>query len=106
MPTDTTAQLREELDQARGDFRRTADELRRDLEVGQLGLDTEVKHNPLASVAAAGALGFLLGRASRPAAVLIAMLTGAAVGYSLASRIGASAAPAGGVSAENDETSR
>lgn len=84
MATDTATQLRQELDQARSDFRSTADEIRRNLESGQLGLDAEVRSNPLKSVAIAGALGFLLGRASRPATVIIAILTGAAVGYSLA----------------------
>jgi hypothetical protein len=106
METDTTTQLRVELDQARSDFRRTADELRRDLEVGQLGLDTELRRNPLTSVAVAGVLGFLLGRASRPAAVLMAMLTGTVVGYTLASKVRASAARGGGTSAGNDGTSR
>jgi hypothetical protein len=103
MTTDTTTQLREELDQARSDFRRTADELRRDLEVGQLGLDAEVRLNPLKSLAIAGALGFLLGRASRPAAMLIAMLAGAAVGYSIATRGSAAGAP--GAPTHNDGTS-
>jgi DUF883 C-terminal glycine zipper region len=102
MTTDTTTQLREELEQARSEFRRTADELRRTLEIGQLGLDSEVRQNPLKSVAIAGALGFLLGRASRPAAVLIAMVTGAAVGYSIAAR--GRATNAHGAPAQNDGT--
>ncbi len=102
MATDTTTQLREELDQARGDFRRTADELRRNLEAGQLGLDAEVSKNPLKSIAIAGALGFLLGRASRPAAMLIAMVAGVAVGYSVAAKGRAIAAH--GAPAHNDAT--
>jgi hypothetical protein len=106
MATETTTQLREELDQARNDFRRTADEIRRNLESSQLRLDADVRHNPLKSVALAGAVGFLLGRASRSTAVLIAMLAGAAVGYSIASKNSATAAPVGDVPVENDGTSR
>jgi hypothetical protein len=97
MTTESTTQLRAELDQARSDFRRTAAELRRNLEAGQVGLDAEVSKNPLKSIAIAGALGFLLGRASRPAAMLIAMVAGVAVGYSVAAKgraIAAHGAPA------------
>lgn len=84
MEPDTTTQLRKEVDQARDDFRRTALEIRHKFEGEQVRLEAEVRHNPLRSMAIAGAVGFVLGRASRHTAVMLALLAGAAVGYSLA----------------------
>lgn len=85
MEADTTIQLRRELDQARDDLRRTALEIRRRFEADQVRLESEVRENPMRSLVLAGALGFVLGRASRHTAVLLALLTGAAVGYSIGS---------------------
>ncbi len=85
MEGDTTEQLRRELDQARDDFRRTAFEIKRKFEADQVRIESEVRENPMRSLAIAGALGFVLGRASRHTAILLALLTGAAVGYSIAS---------------------
>jgi|GEM_PF-5621296 hypothetical protein len=84
MEADTTERLRRELDQARDDFRRTAFEIKRRFEADQVRLESEVRENPMRSLLIAGALGFVLGRASRHSAILLALLTGAAVGYSIA----------------------
>ena len=86
MTIDTTTQLRDDLKEARSDFRRTAAEMRRHLESSQQGLHKEIRRSPLRSIAVAGALGFLMGRASRPAAVFFAMLTGVAIGYSITTK--------------------
>lgn len=83
METNTATQLREELDEARRDFRQTADEMRRDLSADRRRIEAEVRYNPIKSLAVAGALGFIVGRTSRHTAVLIAMLTGAAIGYAI-----------------------
>ncbi len=104
MTIDTTTQLREDLNEARSDFRRTAAEMRRHLQTGQKGLHKEIRRSPLKSIAVAGALGFLMGRASRPAAVFFAMLTGVAIGYSIATRERTALAVA--EPAYNDESSR
>lgn len=85
MEADPTDQLRKELDLAREDFRRTALEIKRKFQADQVRIESEVRENPIRSLAIAGALGFILGRASRHAAILLALLTGAAVGYSIAS---------------------
>jgi hypothetical protein len=106
MATNTTTQLHQELNQARSDFRRTADEIRHNLESGQSGLNAEVRGNPLKSIAIAGALGFFLGRVSRPASVMIAMLTGAVVGYSIATANRLTAVHADAPLDENDGNSR
>jgi hypothetical protein len=104
MTIDTTTQLREDLNEARSDFRRTAAEMRRHLETGQKGLHKEIRRSPVKSIAVAGVLGFLMGRASRPAAVFFAMVTGVAIGYSIANRDRAALAHA--EPAHDDETSR
>jgi hypothetical protein len=106
MEQDTTTQLREELDQARNDFRRTAEELRRNLEADHVRMEAEVRRNPVSSMVLAGALGFALGRASRHAAVVLALLTGAAVGYSIATAGHRAVAPANAAPADNESSSR
>ncbi len=80
------AELRQELKQARADFHQTSNEIKRRLAVDEFHLERQVKRNPAASILISAGLGFVIGHASRHTAVLLALLTGAALGYSLASR--------------------
>jgi hypothetical protein len=82
----TVSELRHELTQARADFRQTTDEIKRRLATDEPRLKREVEQSPMASILISAGLGFVIGRASRHTAVLLALLTGAAVGYTLASR--------------------
>jgi hypothetical protein len=79
-------ELRKELKQARADFRQTSNEIRRRLAVDEVRLESRIRQSPMKSVAIGVGVGFLIGRASRHMAVLLALLTGAAVGFSLAER--------------------
>jgi hypothetical protein len=82
---ETVSELRHELNQARADLQQTSSEIKRRLAYDELRLERQVKDNPVASVLIGAGLGFVIGRASRHTAVLLALLTGAAIGYSLAS---------------------
>jgi hypothetical protein len=84
--TEKVSELRQELRQARADLRQTSDEIRRRLTSDERRLARQVVHNSTASILIAAGLGFVIGRVSRHTAVLLALLTGAVVGYSLASR--------------------
>lgn len=83
---ETVSELRHELNQARADLQHTSNEIKRRLAHEELRLERQVKENPAASVLIGAGLGFVIGRASRHTAVLLALLTGAAIGYSLAGR--------------------
>ncbi|HVB78393.1 MAG TPA: hypothetical protein VNE82_00435 [Candidatus Binataceae bacterium] len=83
---ETESELRRELKQARADLLQTSSEIKRRLTVDELHLEHQVKRNPAASILLSAGLGFMIGRASRHTAALLALLTGVAVGYSLARR--------------------
>ncbi len=83
---ETVSELRQELKQARADLRQTSNEIKRRLAAGDLRLERQVERNPMGSILFSAGLGFMMGRASRHTAVLFALLTGAAVGYLLATR--------------------
>lgn len=80
---ETVSELRHELNQARADLQQTSNEIKRRLAYDELRLERQVKDNPAASVLIGAGLGFLIGRASRHTAVLLALLAGAVIGYSL-----------------------
>lgn len=81
---ETVSELRQELNRARADLRDTSNEIKRRLVYDELRLERQVKENPGASLLIAAGLGFLIGGASRHTAVMLALLTGAVVGYSIA----------------------
>lgn len=83
---ETVSELRHELNQARADLQQTSDEIKRRLAYDELRIERQVKENPVASLLIGAGLGFVIGRSSRHTAVLLALLSGAAIGYSLARR--------------------
>lgn len=80
----TTQSLRQGLKEARADFQQTSQEIKRRLAADELLLEHRIRQNPVRSVLVGAGLGFLIGRASRHTAVMLALITGLAVGYSLA----------------------
>lgn len=83
---ETVSELQQQLKQARADFQQTSGEIKRRLAADELRLEHQIKQNPLTSVLVGVGAGFIIGRASRHMAVLLALLTGAMAGYSLADR--------------------
>jgi hypothetical protein len=82
---ETVSELRHQLNQARADLQQTSNEIKRRLAYDEHHLERQVKENPVASILIGAGLGFVIGRASRHTAVLLALLTGTVIGYSLAS---------------------
>ncbi len=73
--------LRQELSQARAEFQKTSNEIRRRLQTEEPSLERELKRNPAASILASAGLGFMIGHAARHTAVFLSLLTGAGIGY-------------------------
>ncbi len=82
---ETESDLLQELKQARADLRQTSSEIKRRLTTDELSLEHRVKQNPAAAILVSAGLGFTIAHASRHTAVFLALLTGAAVGYAIAS---------------------
>ena len=84
---ETVSELRHELNEARADLRETSNEIKRRLIYDELRFERQIRENPGASIVIGAGLGFLIGRASRHTAVMLALVTGAVLGYSIAGRL-------------------
>jgi hypothetical protein len=77
------SELRAELSQARSDLRQTSLEFKRRLEAYEFRLEGQIRRRPVRSILLTAGLGFVIGRASRHTAVLLALVSGLVAGYAI-----------------------